>query len=268
MANKTRTRRNMKTCYLNDIDEHDLDVDIVIHSSVKNQKKTKSSSLLIYEPFTWNYKQEEILEKMIDKNSKCVIVDSLAGTGKTLMSVFAALKHLQTGLCRKIFYVRSAVESANSKLHALPGTWEEKISVYGGPLLDALGKLLNPDEITALMKAKVIEVVPISYLRGRSFDDAVIIVDESQNCLMAEIITIMTRLEEHSKMFLIADSDQCDLPKNLQNEFLKIINLFNNSESEQHGIFYYEMRDPELVMRSEFVKFISLKYNEYKKSQL
>lgn len=231
----------------------------------KKIKERMKTSFLIAEPFVWNYKQAEILENMLDPNTKCVIVDSLAGTGKTIMSTYAALNSLQQGNCKKIYYVRSAVESANSKLLALPGSWEEKIAVYGGPLMDSLHKLLSPLEVEGFLKSKVIEIIPISYLRGRSLDDCVVIVDEGQNYVMNEIITIMTRLEESSKMFLIADSDQCDLPKNLQNEFAKIVNLFNDYESENQGIYYYEMRDPELVMRSRFVKFISKRYNDYKK---
>lgn len=232
---------------------------------IKEVRDRIKGSFLISEPFTWNSKQVEILDVMMHNKSKCVIVDSLAGTGKTIMSTFAALKLLQSGSFKKIYYVRSAVESSNNKLQALPGSWEEKIAVYGLPLLDALHKLLNPDEVEAFIKAKIIEVTPISYLRGRSFHDSIIIVDEGQNCVMNELITIMTRLEESSKMFLIADSDQCDLPKNLQNEFGKIVNLFTDDSSKTHGIHYFEMRDPEFVMRSEFVKFVSKRYSDYKK---
>jgi phosphate starvation-inducible PhoH-like protein len=232
---------------------------------IKQVKEKLKSSFLISEPFTWNYKQVEILEKMFQHKTKCVIVDSLAGTGKTIMSVFAALKMLQRGECKKILYARSAVESANSKLMALPGSWEEKIGVYGGPLNDALNKLLKPEEIESIYKSKTIEVIPLSYLRGRSFSDCVVILDEAQNCVMNEIITIMTRLEENSKLLIVADSDQCDLPKNFQNEFSKTVELFNNKDSESHGIFFYEMRDPELVMRSEFVKYVSKRYSDYKK---
>lgn len=232
---------------------------------IKQVKERLKGSFLISEPFAWNYKQAEILEKMLHLKTKCVMVDSLAGTGKTIMSTFAALKMLQKSECKKIYYVRSAVESANSKLMALPGSWEEKIGVYGGPLNDALNKLLKPEEVEAFFKSKTIEIIPLSYLRGRSFDNCVIILDEAQNCLMNEIITIMTRLEENSKLFVIADSDQCDLGKNYQNEFPKTVELFNSKEAEEHGIFNYEMRDPELVMRSEFVKYVSKKYSDYKK---
>jgi len=226
-------------------------------------KDRLASSFLISEPFTWNKKQVEIIDQMISPKSKCIIIDSLAGTGKTIMSTFAALSLVQKKQYFKIYYVRSAVESASSKLQALPGSWEEKIAVYGGPLLDALNKLLNPEEIHAFFAAKRIEIVPVSYLRGRSFDNSVIIVDEAQNFTLNEIITIMTRLEETSKMFIIADSDQCDLPKHLHTEFKKLIDLFNNEDSVEHNIHYFEMKDPEYVMRSEFVKFISNRYSKY-----
>jgi phosphate starvation-inducible PhoH-like protein len=232
---------------------------------IRDVKDRLKSSFLIGEPFVWNYKQVEILEKMVDYKTKCVIVDSLAGTGKTIMSTFAALKLLQRGECKRILYVRSAVESASSKLMALPGSWEEKIAVYGGPLMDALNKFLKPEEIEVFLKNKSVEIIPVSYLRGRSLHDSVVIVDEGQNLVMNEVITIMTRLEETSKMFLIADSEQCDLGKHLQNEFAKIVNLFNDKLAESEGIFYYEMRDPELVMRSKFVKFVSKRYSDYKK---
>ena len=222
-------------------------------------------SFLIAQPFTWNYKQEEILRTMLDDRTSCVIVDSLAGTGKTIMATNAALQMLQKRQCKKIYYVRSAVESASSKLQALPGSWEEKIAAYGGPLLDALSKLLTPQEVNDFLKEKTIELIPTSFLRGRSLNDAVVIVDEGQNFVMNEIITIMTRLEENTKLFIIADSDQCDLPKGLQKEFSKIVNLFSDKEAMRQGIFYYEMRDPSLVMRSAFVKYVSKRYSDYKK---
>lgn len=235
-----------------------------INRANKPKEKMKDSFLLA-PPFAWNKKQAEIIGKMTDPSTSCVIVDSLAGTGKTIMSTFAALQMLQQGKCKKIYYVRSAVESASSKLQALPGSWEEKIAVYGGPLMDALGKLVAHHEVEAFIKSKTIEVIPTSYLRGRSLDNAVVIADESQNFVLNEIITIMTRLEEHTKLFVIADSDQCDLPKNQQNEFAKLVNLFDNTESNRHGIFYFELRDPEYVMRSRFVKYVSKRYSDYKK---
>jgi phosphate starvation-inducible PhoH-like protein len=235
-----------------------------INRANKPKEKMKDSFLLA-PPFAWNKTQAEIIGKMTDHSTSCVIVDSLAGTGKTIMSTFSALQMLQHGKCKKIYYVRSAVESASSKLQALPGSWEEKIAVYGGPLLDALGKLVAPHEVESFIRTKTIEVIPTSYLRGRSLDNAVVIVDEAQNFVLNELITIMTRLEEHTKLYIIADSDQCDLAKPFQQEFFKLVNLFKDNESIRQGIHFYEMRDPELVMRSKFVKYVSKKYSDYKK---
>jgi phosphate starvation-inducible PhoH-like protein len=230
----------------------------------KIREKMKNS-FLIAQPFVWNSTQKEIIDKMLNRNTSCVIIDALAGCGKTIMSTYAALTLLQEGKYKKIYYVRSAVESAGTKIGSLPGDISEKCSEYGQPLIDSLHKLLNPLEIAQFLDSKTIEVVPLSFLRGRSLKDAIIIGDECQNWVLFESILVMTRLEESSKLFLIADSDQCDLPKNQQREFEKLVNLFNDPDSRNNGISYYEMKDPDLVMRSKFVKFVSKRYSDYKK---
>jgi phosphate starvation-inducible PhoH-like protein len=230
----------------------------------KIREKMKNS-FLIAQPFVWNNTQKEIIDKMLNRNTSCVIIDALAGCGKTIMSTYAALTLLQEGKYKKIYYVRSAVESAGTKIGLLPGDVADKILQYSFPLLDSLNKLLNPSEITQFLDTKTIEVVPLSFLRGRSLKDAVIIGDECQNWTLAESTLVMTRLEETSKLFMVADSDQCDLPKNQQHEFEKLVNLFNDQESRNNGISYYEMKDPDLVMRSKFVKFVSKRYSDYKK---
>lgn len=228
-------------------------------------KKTTSS--LIFAPqFEWTEKQKIILETMNYHKTNCVIVNALAGTGKTTLAIYSALQHLQKGKVDKILYIRTAVEASHSKLGYLKGSLEDKFGPYTEILFEKLKDFLNEQEIAELIAEKKVEAVPVSFLRGHDFKRTIVIVDESQNLYMNEMMTVATRIATESKLFVLADEDQCDLPKKDQDEFMKFARLFNDNQSMENGIFYFELKDEMDVMRSEFVRYISKKYNTYKKS--
>lgn len=222
----------------------------------KNKVKRKvKSDLLLNRPFEWTPNQKIIVDSMLDKNTKCVFIDGYAGTGKTVLSVYSALTHLQQGLIEKIYYVRSAVESAHSKLGFLPGDINDKFGPYAEVVIEASKKFLNECEIKGLFDNKKIEAIPVSFLRGRDLVDCAVIVDESQNLCFDELITIATRLGRDSKIFFIGDTIQSDLPKTYKKDFENFIKLYSDREAEEFGIQHFSLGESD-VMRSEFVKFI------------
>ena len=135
-----------------------------------------------------------------------------AGTGKTYLAVALAVEWLKHQLIRKIVLVRPAVEAGES-LGFLPGDLQAKINPYLRPLLDALHEMIDYDQIKRYMEQDVIEVIPLAYMRGRTLNDAFIILDEGQNCTISQMKMFLTRMGDHSKIVVSGDTTQVDLPQ-------------------------------------------------------
>lgn len=135
-----------------------------------------------------------------------------AGTGKTFLAVATAVESLKAEQIRKIVLVRPAVE-AGENLGFLPGDLRAKLNPYLRPLLDALNDMVDFDQARNLMEREVIEVVPLAYMRGRTLNDAFIILDEAQNTTVAQMKMFLTRMGQRSKMVISGDTSQLDLPK-------------------------------------------------------
>ena len=133
-----------------------------------------------------------------------------AGTGKTYVAVAAAVAMLKRGQVRKLVLVRPAVE-AGEKLGFLPGSMQEKVNPYLRPLLDALHDMMDFDQIQRYMACDLIEIVPLAFMRGRTLNDAVIILDEAQNTTKGQMLMFLTRLGHNSKMVVTGDTSQIDL---------------------------------------------------------
>lgn len=133
-----------------------------------------------------------------------------AGTGKTYLAVAAAVAMLKRGEVRKLVLVRPAVE-AGERLGFLPGTMQEKVNPYLRPLLDGLHDMMEFDQVTRLMTSDVIEIVPLAFMRGRTLNDAMIILDEAQNTTRSQMMMFLTRLGHGSKMVVTGDTSQTDL---------------------------------------------------------
>jgi phosphate starvation-inducible PhoH-like protein len=134
-----------------------------------------------------------------------------AGTGKTYLAVALAVEALKHRQIRKIVLVRPAVEAGES-LGFLPGDLQAKINPYLRPLLDALHEMINYDQIKLYMEQDVIEVIPLAYMRGRTLNEAFIILDEAQNTTVAQMKMFLTRMGEGSKIVIAGDTTQIDLP--------------------------------------------------------
>ena len=133
-----------------------------------------------------------------------------AGTGKTYLAVAAAVAMLRRGQSRKLVLVRPAVE-AGEKLGFLPGTMQEKVNPYLRPLLDALHDMMEFEQIQRFMACDLIEIVPLAFMRGRTLNDAVVILDEAQNTTRSQMLMFLTRLGHGSKMVVTGDTSQIDL---------------------------------------------------------
>ncbi len=135
-----------------------------------------------------------------------------AGTGKTFLAVATAVEALKSQQVRKIVLVRPAVEAGES-LGFLPGDLRAKLNPYLRPLLDALSEMIDYDQTRNLMELDVIEVIPLAYMRGRTLNEAFIILDEAQNTTVAQMKMFLTRMGEGSRMVVSGDITQLDLPR-------------------------------------------------------
>lgn len=135
-----------------------------------------------------------------------------AGTGKTYLAVAMAVAALKQACIKRIILVRPAVE-AGERLGFLPGDMQAKVNPYLRPLFDALHDMMEFDQIKRLMVNDVIEVIPLAFMRGRTLNDSVVILDESQNTTASQMLMFLTRLGHNSKMIVTGDISQIDLPE-------------------------------------------------------
>ena len=135
-----------------------------------------------------------------------------AGTGKTYLAVAAAASMLKRGQARRIVLARPAVE-AGERLGFLPGDLQAKVNPYLRPLFDALHDMMDFEQVKRFMVNDVIEVIPLAFMRGRTLNDSVVILDEAQNTTAAQMLMFLTRLGHDSKMIVTGDTSQVDLPE-------------------------------------------------------
>ena len=144
-------------------------------------------------------------------NHDLTICTGPAGTGKTYLAVAMAASFLKQGRCKRIVLVRPAVE-AGERLGFLPGDLQAKVNPYLRPLFDALHDMMDAEQVKRFMMNDVIEVVPLAFMRGRTLNDSVIILDEAQNTTASQMLMFLTRLGQSSRMIVTGDASQVDLP--------------------------------------------------------
>ena len=197
-------------------------------------------------------------KKMVASTEKNDILFAIgpAGTGKTYTAVALAVRALKNKMVKKIILTRPAVE-AGENLGFLPGDLKEKIDPYLRPLYDALDDMIPADKLGYYMSTRTIEIAPLAYMRGRTLDNAFIILDEAQNTNDLQIKMFLTRIGPSAKAIITGDPTQVDLPKNQQSGLFKATRILKNIE----GIAYIEL-DEEDVVRHKLVKQIIKAYNK------
>jgi phosphate starvation-inducible protein PhoH and related proteins len=199
-------------------------------------------------------KQQSFLDLALDKQSKLIFVSGPAGTAKTYLAVQAALSMISSKRVSDLIYVRSVVESAETKMGFLPGEVGDKLAPFLAPMMEKVEELLPRNQIDLLKKEERITGFPVGHLRGRNWNAKVIIGDECQNMTEKELVTLITRTGEFAKVFIIGDPEQSDI--NGKSGFIKMIARFNDEECRENGIYVFEFTDDDIV-RSGLVRFIS-----------
>lgn len=221
-------------------------------SPIIPQRSKLKISLKLYQR-ELNPKQKQFLELASAKTSKIIFVSGPAGTSKTFLSVLHALTMLNDKKVSDLIYIRSAVESSDTKLGFLPGEADDKLAPYIQPLLDKMSEMLPKGDIDVLRKEERVTGIPVGFLRGLNWNAKVIIADEAQNMTYKELLTLITRTGEFSKVFILGDPDQSDI--NGKSGFIKMISHFDDEESRQNGIHVFRLTEDDIV-RSGLVQFI------------
>ena len=243
------------------ISENDLITVIEILRSGKNkiEKPEDLSTVIIYTKNGYVKPKTEGQKRYYASAYKNDIVFAIgpAGTGKTYLAVAIALAHLRDNLVEKLVLARPAVEAGES-LGFLPGDLREKIDPYLKPLHDALFDMVIPAKLKKYMENGTIEIVPLAYMRGRTLNNAFVILDEAQNTYPNQMKMFLTRLGINSKAIITGDITQVDLPDKRQSGLIQIQQILSGIE----GIDYVYLSDRDVV-RHRLVREIIKAYDKF-----
>lgn len=193
-------------------------------------------------------------QKLIDayNGNDMVFAVGPAGTGKTYLSIALAVKALKEKAIRKIILSRPAVE-AGEKLGFLPGDMKDKIDPYLQPLYDALEDMIPAVKLQDMMEKHVIQIAPLAFMRGRTLNDAVVILDEAQNTTPAQLRMFLTRMGWNTKMIITGDVTQIDLPREQRSGLIEALNILKDIE----GIGVVRLTKKDIVRHKLVTKIVN-----------
>ena len=203
--------------------------------------------------------QQQLVEAF--EKSDMIFAVGPAGTGKTYLSIALAVRALKEKNVKKIILSRPAVE-AGEKLGFLPGDMKDKIDPYLQPLYDALEDMIPAVKLQEMMEKHVIQIAPLAFMRGRTLNDAVVILDEAQNTTSAQLRMFLTRMGWNAKMIITGDMTQVDLPRGTQSGLREALGILGGEE----GISVVNLTQTDIV-RHKLVTKIVKAYEKFDKSK-
>lgn len=236
----------------------------VIIDIIKGQgpAPVKHENLIIHgmngKPITARTENQRRLVKAFEQDD-LVFAIGPAGTGKTFVAIALAVKALKNKEARRIVLSRPAVE-AGEKLGFLPGEMKDKLDPYLQPLYDALQDMLPPAKLKEYMETNVIQIAPLAYMRGRTLNDAVVILDEAQNTTAQQIKMFLTRIGTNTKMIVTGDMTQIDLPSSQISGLIQAMSILKDVK----GISFIELTKKDIV-RHKLVTQIVEAYERFEK---
>ena len=196
----------------------------------KSPEAPRNDNVIIYgingKPISPRNENQALMVKSVRENDLTFALGP-AGTGKTYIAIALAVRALKNREVRKIILSRPAVE-AGEKLGFLPGDMKDKIDPYLQPLYDALEDMIPAVKLKEYMESNVIQIAPLAFMRGRTLNDAVIVLDEAQNTTVHQIKMFLTRLGMNAKMIITGDATQIDLPRSVQSGLLQALRVLRD----------------------------------------
>jgi phosphate starvation-inducible protein PhoH and related proteins len=193
--------------------------------------------------------QEYYAGLLKNKHKKIVVANGPAGTGKTLFATEYGVKYFMANVYEKLIFTRPSV-SVDEDLGYLPGTLEDKMAPWVRPIYDILYNFFTPKEVTQMIEDHIIEIAPLGYMRGRTFQNAWIVADEMQNSSINQMKMLMTRLGENSRLVITGDLDQHDKPNEI-NGLEDFLDRFKGNRSDSISSFEFEKED---IQREQVVR--------------
>jgi phosphate starvation-inducible PhoH-like protein len=184
-----------------------------------------------------------------------------AGTGKTYTAIALAVRAFKNREVKRIILTRPAVE-AGENLGFLPGDLKEKLDPYLRPLYDALMDMIHPRKLAELIEDGIIEIAPLAYMRGRTLDNACVILDEAQNTTVNQLKMFLTRMGQNAKFIVTGDTSQIDLPRRRHSGLLQVLKILQNIK----GIRFITFDETDIV-RHKLVKKIVAAYDKEQRAQ-
>lgn len=204
-------------------------------------------------------RQQELLDLMLHKDTRVVFLSGPAGTSKSYLAVLAGLMSMQRGGISDIAYIRSVIESASKSMGFLPGESGSKFEPYLRPLRDKLEEFLPMPQVERLVKEERASGIPVGFLRGASFNARFLLLDEAQNLTPPELLTVLTRVGQFTKLIVAGDPSQSDIAG--RSGFQRTLDLFNDEESRANGIHCFGFTAEDIV-RSPLVQFVVKRFEQ------
>ena len=240
----SRTKTRKRVAKIDDEVAHDINAKLV---------RNNDTNFKIVQKYTLTDAHKSLVELGYIDKTKMLFVDGPAGTAKTYCASLLALNLIKSHKMDEIVYIRSIVESASKSMGSLPGEVDDKFLPWTLPLMEKMNELLQASEVNHLFEKNIIRAVPVNYVRGLTFTNSVVIVDEAQNLTFNELTTILTRFGENTKMLVIGDTKQSDI--NGKSGFRTMCKCFDDQESEQQGVYVFKLTEKDIT-RSEILQFL------------
>jgi phosphate starvation-inducible PhoH-like protein len=207
----------------------------------------------IKKPFHFNEAHKAFYDTIKAEDTNMVFVDGPAGSAKSYIAVLAALELFKDKKIKHINYIRSVIESASRSIGALPGEVDDKFLPYAMPCLEKVREITDESTCLQLRNANVISATPVNFVRGLTFNDSIVIVDEAQNLTRSELVTILTRFGKNTKYVICGDLKQSDIGK--LSGYSDVYSRFNTESAIRNNIHAFKFGDSEIV-RSKILRYI------------
>lgn len=250
MSRKTKTAKREAEPRVSRRFEVEEDASSIVEKLESNWENT----FVIKKPFYFTPNHLAFKDGLLEESTKIGFVDGPAGSAKSYLAVLVALELLKAEKIENIIYIRSVIESASRSLGALPGEVEDKFLPYAMPLIEKVSEISGPAVANRLKAAGVLTAIPVNFVRGLTFNNSFVIIDEAQNLTRAELVTLLTRFGKDTKYAVCGDLRQSDIGK--LSGYRDIYERFQNrSDAVSNGIFTVKFGQSDIV-RSKILRYI------------